>query len=78
MGETWRDPDPGDRLNLVDHRVTLEAIEREWLTDLFSSLGRERADTDALLARMRERRRIGLRKALPPVALRKGGRVTSA
>lgn len=74
MGERWRDPDPEGRKNGVDHRVTLEALEREWLTDLFSSLGRERADTDALLDRMRERRSMGLRKASPLVTLQKGGR----
>lgn len=74
MGEPWRDPARKGRKNRVDSRVRSEAIEREWLTELFSSLGQERAGSDALLARMRERRTIVLRKAIPPVALEKGGR----
>lgn len=73
MGEPWRDPARKGRKNHVDSRVWSEAIEREWLTGLFSSLGQDRAGSDALLARMRERRTIVLRKAIPPVALQKRG-----
>ncbi len=73
MGEPWRDPAQGGPKNGVDHRVRSEAVEREWLTSLFSSLGQERADSHALLARMRNRRRIGLRKTIPLLALQKGG-----
>ena len=74
MGERLRDPDPEARRNGVDNRVRSEAVEREWLTGLFSSIGQDRADAYALLARMRERRTMGLRKAILPVALQKGGR----
>jgi hypothetical protein len=74
MGERWRDPDPKDWGNGVDFRVTSEAIEREWLTGLFSSVGQERADAYALLERLRERRTMGLRKATLPVPPHKGGR----
>lgn len=73
MGERWWDPAQTELKNLVESRVISEAIEREWLTSLFSSLGQERAASDALLARMRERRTIVLRKAIPPVALEKRG-----
>lgn len=71
MGERWPDPAREGRKNFVDSRVWSEAIEREWLTGLFSSVGQERAASDALLARMRERRTITLRKAIPPVTLKK-------
>jgi hypothetical protein len=73
MGERWWDPARTGLKNLVESRVISEAIEREWLMDLLSSLGQERAGSDALLARMRERRTIALRKAIPPVAFQKGG-----
>jgi hypothetical protein len=74
MGERWPDPDSGARRNGVDYRVRSDAIEREWLTGLFSSVGQDRADAYALLARMRERRMMGLRKATLPVPPQKGGR----
>lgn len=63
MGERWREPDRQDGKNGVEDRVISDAIEREWLTGLFSSVGQEPADAGALLQRMRERRRIGLRRA---------------
>ncbi len=74
MGERWRDSDPEGWTNGVDYRVTSEAFEREWLTGLFSAVGQERADAQALLERLRDRRTMGLRNASHPVALRNGGR----
>jgi hypothetical protein len=71
MGEMWRDPARESRMNGVDFRVRSDAIEREWLIRLISSLDQERAGSEALLARMRERRTIALRNAIPPVTLRK-------
>jgi len=49
----------------VDYRLSKEAIEREWLTGLFSSVGQEPAGSEALLLRMRERRTSALRKETP-------------
>jgi len=74
MGERWRQADWGDGKNGVEHRVASEAIEREWLTGLFSSVGQDRADAYALLDRLRERQTMGLLKATSLVTLKKGGR----
>jgi len=74
MGKRWWEPDRGDRKNGVEHRVASEAFEREWLTGLFSSVGQDRADAHALLARLRERQTMGLLKATSLVTLQKRGR----
>jgi hypothetical protein len=74
MKDPWQHLARRGRKNGVDCRVRSEAFEREWLTGLFSSLGLERSDSDTLLERMRERREIVLRNAIPPVTLQKPGR----
>jgi hypothetical protein len=74
MGERWRGSDPEGWRNGVDYRIRSEEIEREWLTGLFSSVGQERADARALLARLRERRTIGFRRASLHLTRQKGAR----
>jgi hypothetical protein len=64
MEEPMRRPLPGGPRNGVERRVESEALEREWLTRFFSSLGQKRPGSDTLLARMRERRIVLLRKAM--------------
>lgn len=58
----------------MDYRLSKEAIEREWLTGLFSSVGREPAGPEALLLRMRERRTSALRNEISPSAPTTGDR----
>ena len=72
MEEPWRHSARRGQENGVDRRIKSETFEREWLTGLFSSLGRENAGSDNLAARIRERRMVRLRKALYRAALRKG------
>jgi len=60
------------RQNGVDHRIEAETLEREWLSRFFSSFGPKQTDSDTLLARMRERRIVLLRKAMRRAALRRG------
>jgi len=71
MGASWPNRVRGGRKNGVERRETSEALEREWLTRLFSSLGQERTGPEGLLARLRERRKIVLRRATPSTALQK-------
>jgi hypothetical protein len=73
MDEMRRESSRGGGQNGVERRITSEALEREWLTRFFSSLGQKHAGSDALLARMRERRIAALRKAMRRAALRRGG-----
>jgi len=63
---------PGAHQNGVERRIESEALEREWLTRFFSSLGQKPPGSDALLTRMRERRIVLIRKAMRRAALRKG------
>ncbi len=72
MEGLWRRFAREGQENGVDRRIESESVEREWLTGLFSSLGSDRAGSDALAARMRERRMARLRKALNRAALRRG------
>jgi len=74
MGERSRESERAKGKNGVEHRVASEAIEREWLTGLLSSVGQDRADAHALLARLRERQTKGLLKATSLVTLQKEGR----
>ena len=69
MGERWRESGRTSGGNAVDHRVVSDAIEREWLTGLFTSVGQDRADAYALLRRLQDRRTMGR-----PVAWRDGAR----